>query len=325
MKRIAYVTRSHDGGPQGKLNGGYSVARYFEMMELGIEHVQITGTAFMGEGMVPELNDFRNYGELFAIDWGQYDYVLFAEYAYAPFFWLSQIPSTMLVHSMWVSPFDETAHVLKKFLPWVKDVVVATLESKGLFTAVADATVHWLPYPVPEELFKSSVKWADRGIDVLWVGRAGTNKDAPAMWRIAEKLPGVGFVAYSANELHMPMLRNVKVHVAEPPGCCREAYKRAKVLLSTSRYETYSLVLVEAGLAGCAPVAREVWGIGHTVPGTLLFQGGVGEEEDAEVGAQAVRTALREGPRMPLEFWRKSYSLEAVKPRWKAFLDEKTR
>ncbi len=314
--KIAYVTRSHeDAGLQGKLNGGFSIASYLSK-EFGIHHVQVPNTSYKGEGTIPELADLECYTAMRQQDWGQYDFVLFGEYAYAPFFDLMGIPASMLVHSLWIWP-DGTAHHLGKFLPFVQEAVCPTLEVKGLMESKGIANV-WLPYPVPDDYFEPSpfLDYKDRPYDVIWVGRAGQHKNPEMMYRIAEKMPTYKFVAFSSTDLPAGAPPNVEINVRAPRGDCHSTMAKAKVLLMTSGFETYATCLIEGGLSGCSVLALENWGVSHTVPGTTLFK-------DEDEACMQIATQVATEPQMPRKFWVDGFGASGVRKRWEDYLQSK--
>lgn len=305
---IAYVTRSMGN----KLNGGYSIANYLQK-EFGIKHIQVPKSRHFLMTKTYEFDDLLCYKAMADQDWARYDYILYGEYAYAPFFDLLGLKATMLVHSLWTWP-DDTACYLEKFLPFVEEAICPTSEVRGLFESKSISNV-WLPYPVPDDYFAPyrDLNFRDRPIDVIWVGRAGEHKDPEMMYRIAERMPEYSFMVFSSTDLPKGAPDNVEIKVRASRDECHSSMSKAKVLLMTSNYENYATCLIEGGLSGCAVASREVWGVAHTVPGTSLFK----TEDEAAI---LISYLAASGPTMPREFWVKSFGTSGVRRRWEEFL-----
>lgn len=262
--RIAYVTRA-PSGEQGKLQGNYALMRYMisVLRRSCIDMCPVyVGTGFAGIGEMerfPELRDIGGYAELRDKFLGEkYDIVLYADYGFAPFFYEYSVPAVLVVHTLWVWP-DDTAYVLEKFLPFVKEAIVPTRESWGLFTAKG-IKAHFAPYPidVPEG------KMENRKPYVLWVGRSGgKQKRLDLLVKVAALLPNVEFVAYVSDSAMEAPPGNIRFHVGESAA---DAMGEAKVFISTSAYETYATAIGEAGIRGCLICGFDVIGTGHYAP-----------------------------------------------------------
>lgn len=314
--RVAYVTRSYDG-PQSTLNGGCAVALGLEALGIGIEHVQVPATAYVEDGTYPELRTLSHYDALLPLQLEKYDHVLFGEYAFAPYFYLAKIPATMLVHSLWTWD-DDTAHVLEYFLPFIQDAIAPTPETFGLFIGRGIRTTE-LPYPVLPLPYDGGTKEPY----VIWVGRAGRQKNPERLLAIAQALPAVQFVAYSSTDV--PCLHsapNIDLRVRRPFQECRDAISKAAIQLSTSRFEVYATTLLEGAISGARILApARVWGVAHTTP--LLYQ----RDDEAVTWIQALlRSDEKELPlqTLPIQY-EEMYSVQSkfLKRRWRTFLVER--
>lgn len=302
--RIAYVTRPT--GPQGRLNGEWSVVDY---LSTRYPMYVVEAGPLLGDSPSPEASDLSGYPDLSRVDWSSFDLVLYGNYGFAPFFWAHGIDATLVAHTHWAWA-DEAGTAFQRFLPFVTSAVCSTAEVLGLFRGAAPHVVaRFAPFPVSSDLFAGGPAWEDRARAVTWIGRPDEGKNDQELRRIARALPGVVFEAWSPIPFQWSE-PNVVFRIGEARSACVEAIRAARTLLVTSRYETYGVALIEGGLAGASVVARDVFGLRHALPGTWLYQ--------TEVEAVSL---LREDvrPRAGVDFWRTAYTDEAWS-RWDAFI-----
>ena len=313
--RIAYVSRSFEDSVQGTLNGGYSVAKGLIDLDVGIEHIEIANTGYKEDGAQAEVRDLLAYGQLNDIDWDEYDYVVCGEYGFMPWFYLNEIKCSLVGHQIWTWD-DGMAHVLEAFLPFVHHVIVASPEVMGLYEGKnIDATL--LPYYVDEDMYIPREKPQDKKV-VVWAGREEIQKNPGELHQIAERMPDVEFHVYSSTEWVREVSDNMILHIKKPRELCAVAMGHAHVMLMTSKYETFGLVLPEGGMSNCAVVARKCFGISHSVPGATLYR-------NIDEAIELIYEGIAHGPVMPREFWTKKYGFEVVKREWKLFLEGKVR
>jgi len=310
--RIAYVSRAFDEGVQGKLNGGYTVASGLIALDIGVEHIEIKNTGYLADGVVPEIRDMLAYKELTKIDWDSYDYVLCGEYGFMPWFFLNDIRCSLLGHQIWTWN-DSTAFALEAFLPFVEHVIASSSDILGLYEGKGIPT-NLLPYPTNEKVFKERQK----DLEVIWLGREEPQKNPDELIEIALRMPDVEFNVFSSTELAKEYPSNVIKHIARSREEAIDAINRSKVLLMTSRYETFGLVLAEGGMAGCNVIARRIFALQHLAPAVQFYR----EVEDAE---RLIRRGLKEIPKVGRDFWTGRYSMEVSRNEWLWFLKEITK
>lgn len=292
--RVAYVSRKF--GDRENLNGGYSFAAYLaEAFD-----VELIGIPRQDAGQ-PELSDLCAYPCLSTVDWSRFDLVLYGEMAFAPFFYLSGVDAALVAHTHWEWP-DGQAYVLEAFLPFVERAVCSTEYLEGSFTASGVKAVY-APLVVPWGRFRSEALWSARNGDVIWVGRRGPHKRSHMVDEIATLTQRV-IAAWSPSGIDA-FAPNVTEHVAEPRDACHAAMRDSRVLLMTSGWETFGLVGVEAGMAGCAVVAPDIPGLRHYGPGAYYFRTPAEAAELLGDGPDALR------PRQPAEYWRQRYDVDA--------------
>lgn len=312
--KIAYVSRTY----ASQLHGGSTVISYLHdclYKNLDFIHIEVPGTDRQDDGY-PEINDLSAYSWLKEQSWGEYDVVLYSEYSFAPFFYMAGIDHAVFAcHTTWLAQ-DGTSQIFEYFVPFMKKVFCSTAEVAALFRAKNVEYVRVLPYPVPERLFYPEEKTND----VVWVGRWDKGKNPEQAFRIAERITHISFKLFFP-ENHPELFKrsspqNGGLYVGKYRDKCIQTIRASKVLLCTSLYESYSLVIIEGGLSGCQPLAPHgIVGISHSIPATDTFN----SEEEA---ASKIEHYCKDGPKLSRDFWVSAYSGKSLLPRWEYELNQ---
>jgi len=135
---------------------------------------------------------------------------------------------------------------------------------------------------------------------ILWVGRWHPTKGTAVLeraWQTIQKyVPDAWLHVVGPGTSVAPNVTHFSQFV--PPDDLAQAYANADLLLHTSPFEGFGLVVAEAQAAGLPVVARNVCGVQDiVVPGEtgFLVPNGADEDETAERLAQAVIHALGPG------------------------------
>jgi len=294
--KVAYVTRLP--GVQGELNGNRILLgqlRRFVDMTL----VEVPGVA----GLPYEASDLSGVLLLSKVHWRDFDLILTAEWGFAAVLHTLGVPFVHMVHMLPRCP-DGQAAKLAPFKGFVQRAICGTHEvARDLRSMGIEPTV--VPYPVDPAFNDAPVK---KAYDIVWVGRDDCIKNVDGLVKVCEALPpGMRVTAFSSTSFSGNTFpENLRVKVAAPRSHAIAAIRHARVVLSTSVYETSPVVVTEAGCAGALVVVpKKTFGFGdhYGKPGVVAY-----DPADYASAAKVVtaRVGEHEG-RVTREYWLNKY------------------
>ncbi len=152
---------------------------------------------------------------------------------------------------------------LEKGLGLLPSAIVCCSDSEAKMARLFSRDVSVVPNFIDSEALAAVVNLTDApDCDIVMAGRISTQKNAPLFMATAARLPGYRFVWLGGPEsvLESPPPANVEISgwVARETALKRMA--KAKIYLSTSRYEGMPIAMLEAQALGLPVVSTRVLG-----------------------------------------------------------------